>query len=45
MGYDYYGTTRTVDVHIRRLKLKPLFDAIISVNPLDTKLSYRPLCT
>jgi DNA-binding response OmpR family regulator len=40
-GYDYYGTTRTVDVHIRRLKLKiPLLDdAIISVKSLGYKLS------
>ncbi|MBI5315812.1 MAG: response regulator transcription factor [Nitrospirae bacterium] len=32
-GYDYYGTTRTVDVHIRRLKQKlpSLNEAIISV--------------
>jgi DNA-binding response OmpR family regulator len=39
-GYDYYGTTRTVDVHIRRLKLKiPLLDdAIISVKSLGYKL-------
>ncbi|MCS6286543.1 MAG: response regulator transcription factor [Nitrospira sp.] len=40
-GYDYYGTTRTVDVHIRRLKLKApiLNDAIISVKSLGYKLS------
>ena len=40
-GYDYYGTTRTVDVHIRRLKLKiPLLDdAIISVKSLGYKLT------
>lgn len=40
-GYDYYGTTRTVDVHIRRLKLKiPLLDhVIISVKSLGYKLS------
>jgi two-component system alkaline phosphatase synthesis response regulator PhoP len=40
-GYDYYGTTRTVDVHVRRLKLKiPLLDdAIISVKSLGYKLS------
>lgn len=40
-GYDYYGTTRTVDVHIRRLKLKiPLLDdTIISVKSLGYKLS------
>lgn len=40
-GYDYYGTTRTVDVHIRRLKLKvPLLnDVILSVKSLGYKLS------
>ncbi|RPH80251.1 MAG: DNA-binding response regulator [Nitrospiraceae bacterium] len=40
-GYDYYGTTRTVDVHIRRLKLKiPILDdAIIAVKSLGYKLS------
>lgn len=40
-GYDYYGTTRTVDVHIRRLKIKVpiLNDAIISVKSLGYKLS------
>jgi two-component system, OmpR family, alkaline phosphatase synthesis response regulator PhoP len=40
-GYDYYGTTRTVDVHIRRLKLKiPLLeDVIISVKSLGYKLA------
>ena len=40
-GYDYYGTTRTVDVYIRRLKLKVpvLNDAIISVKSLGYKLS------
>jgi DNA-binding response OmpR family regulator len=39
-GYDYYGTTRTVDVHIRRLKQKlPLLeDAILSVKSLGYKL-------
>jgi two-component system alkaline phosphatase synthesis response regulator PhoP len=39
-GYDYYGTTRTVDVHIRRLKVKlPLLnDAIISIKTLGYKL-------
>jgi two-component system alkaline phosphatase synthesis response regulator PhoP len=43
-GYDYYGTTRTVDVHIRRLKLKiPLLDgAIISVKSLGYKLLDQP---
>ncbi|NGZ11413.1 MAG: response regulator transcription factor [Nitrospira sp. LK70] len=39
-GYDYYGTTRTVDVHIRRLKQKlPLLEeAILSVKSLGYKL-------
>jgi DNA-binding response OmpR family regulator len=39
-GYDYYGTTRTVDVHIRRLKQKLPFleEAIVSVKSLGYKL-------
>ncbi|MFO0774476.1 MAG: response regulator transcription factor [Nitrospiraceae bacterium] len=39
-GYDYYGTTRTVDVHVRRLKQKipALNDAIVSVKSLGYKL-------
>jgi two-component system alkaline phosphatase synthesis response regulator PhoP len=39
-GYDYFGTTRTVDVHIRRLKQKlPLLEeAIVSVKSLGYKL-------
>jgi two-component system alkaline phosphatase synthesis response regulator PhoP len=39
-GYDYYGTTRTVDVHIRRLKQKLPFleTAIVSVKSLGYKL-------
>lgn len=39
-GYDYHGTTRTVDVHIRRLKQKmPVLDeAIISIKSLGYKL-------
>jgi DNA-binding response OmpR family regulator len=43
-GYDYYGTTRTVDVHIRRLKVKvPLLDeAIVSVKTLGYKLLDHP---
>ncbi len=43
-GYDYYGTTRTVDVHIRRLKLKVpvLGDAIVSVKTLGYKLADHP---
>lgn len=44
-GYDYYGTTRTIDVHVRRLKLKvPLLnDAIVSVKSLGYKLVDRPV--
>jgi two-component system alkaline phosphatase synthesis response regulator PhoP len=43
-GYDYYGTTRTVDVHVRRLKQKiPLLnDAILSVKSLGYKLKETP---
>jgi DNA-binding response OmpR family regulator len=39
-GYDYHGTTRTVDVHVRRLKQKlPLLEeAIISIKSLGYKL-------
>jgi len=39
-GYEYYGTTRTIDVHVRRLKQKiPLLDeAIASVKSLGYKL-------
>jgi DNA-binding response OmpR family regulator len=39
-GYDYHGTTRTVDVHIRRLKQKlpSLNEAIVSVKSLGYKL-------
>jgi len=39
-GYDYYGTTRTVDVHIRRLreKISLLSDAILTVKPYGYKL-------
>jgi DNA-binding response OmpR family regulator len=39
-GYDYFGTTRTVDVHVRRLKQKiPLLnEAIISVKSLGYKI-------
>ena len=44
-GYDYYGTTRTVDVHIRRLKVKlPLLnDAIVSIKTLGYKLQDQAL--
>jgi DNA-binding response OmpR family regulator len=43
-GYDYYGTTRTVDVHIRRVKLKvPLLNnSIVSVKTLGYKLLDQP---
>ncbi|MDH4152516.1 MAG: response regulator transcription factor [Nitrospira sp.] len=43
-GYDYYGTTRTVDVHIRRLKVKmPLLnEAIVSIKTLGYKLLDHP---
>ena len=39
-GYEYYGTTRTIDVHVRRLKQKiPLLnDAIVSIKSLGYKL-------
>src|SRR5262245_4767222 len=39
-GYDYHGTTRTVDVHVRRIKLKlpMLNEAILSVKSLGYKL-------
>jgi DNA-binding response OmpR family regulator len=42
-GYDYYGTTRTVDVHVRRLKQKlpVLNEAITSVMSLGYKLKER----
>ena len=39
-GYDYHGTTRTVDVHVRRIKQKlpMLNNAILSVKTLGYKL-------
>jgi len=39
-GYDYHGTTRTVDVHVRRIKQKlpVLNDVILSVKSLGYKL-------
>ena len=39
-GYDYHGTTRTVDVHVRRIKQKlpMLDDAILSIKSLGYKL-------
>jgi DNA-binding response OmpR family regulator len=43
-GYNYTGGTRTVDVHIRRLreKLPPLSDAIETIKQFGYKLSDRP---
>ena len=42
-GYEYYGTTRTIDVHVRRLKQKipMLNDAITSIKSLGYKLKDR----
>ena len=42
-GYEYYGTTRTIDVHVRRLKQKipMLNDAIFSIKSLGYKLKER----
>jgi two-component system alkaline phosphatase synthesis response regulator PhoP len=39
-GYDYFGTTRTVDVHVTHLrqKISILADAITTVKPLGYKL-------
>ena len=39
-GYDYYGTTRTVDVHVRMLKrkIRLLEPAIICIRSLGYKL-------
>jgi DNA-binding response OmpR family regulator len=43
-GYNYTGGTRTVDVHIRRLreKLPPLSDAIETIKQFGYKLVDRP---
>lgn len=43
-GYDYYGTTRTVDVHVRRLKVKIPFlnETIASIKSLGYKLVDHP---
>lgn len=43
-GYDYYGTTRTVDVHVRRLKVKIPFlnERIASIKSLGYKLLDQP---
>jgi len=43
-GYHYTGGTRTVDVHIRRLreKLPALAEAIVTVKQFGYKLEDRP---
>jgi DNA-binding response OmpR family regulator len=43
-GYKYTGGTRTVDVHVRRLreKLPPLGDALVTVKQFGYKLLDRP---
>jgi two-component system alkaline phosphatase synthesis response regulator PhoP len=43
-GYDYFGTTRTVDVHVARLRQKfPLLDkSLISIKGLGYKLQEEP---
>ena len=42
-GYRYTGGTRTVDVHIRRLreKVPPLQDAIVTIKQFGYKLLER----
>jgi DNA-binding response OmpR family regulator len=43
-GYNYFGTTRTVDVHVTHLrqKLPILADALTTVKPLGYKLKETP---
>jgi len=43
-GYNYTGGTRTVDVHVRRLreKLPPLSDGIETIKQFGYKLIDRP---
>jgi len=43
-GYRYTGGTRTVDVHVRRLreKLPPLTDALVTVKQFGYKLVDQP---
>ena len=43
-GYKYTGGTRTVDVHVRRLreKLPPLGDALVTVKQFGYKLLEEP---
>jgi DNA-binding response OmpR family regulator len=42
-GYQYTGGTRTVDVHVRRLreKLPLLVDALVTVKQFGYKLAFR----
>jgi DNA-binding response OmpR family regulator len=46
-GYKYTGGTRTVDVHVRRLrdKLPPLTDALVTVKQFGYKLLEHPPAT
>lgn len=46
-GYKYTGGTRTVDVHVRRLreKLPPLEDALVTVKQFGYKLLEQPPAT
>ena len=46
-GYKYTGGTRTVDVHVRRLreKLPPLEDALVTVKQFGYKLLEQPPTT
>ncbi|MBD3299152.1 MAG: response regulator [candidate division Zixibacteria bacterium] len=43
-GYDYYGSTRTVDVHIRHLreKIPLLAEAIVTIKNIGYKLRESP---
>jgi DNA-binding response OmpR family regulator len=43
-GYDYFGTTRTVDVHVARLRQKfsVLEKSLISIKGLGYKLAETP---
>jgi len=43
-GYDYFGTTRTVDVHVARLRQKfPILEkSLVSIKGLGYKLSEDP---
>jgi DNA-binding response OmpR family regulator len=44
-GYDYFGTTRTVDVHIARLRQKfPILNkSLVSIKSLGYKLQEEPV--